>query len=78
MKTILFSLTLFLFSTNLNACPYSAMAELESKLEIQSNKLSKDDIVKVLNLKSKGKQALESGNLKESEDFLNNALAYFK
>lgn len=78
MKTILFSLTLFLFSTTLNACPYSAMAELESKLEIQSQNLSKDDIIKVLNLKLKGKQALESGNLKRSEDLLNNALAYFK
>mgnify|MGYP001308660551 CR=1 FL=1 len=77
MKTILFSLILF-FSVNSYSCPYSSMAEIESKLEIYADKLSNDDLVQILNLKSKGKEALELGNVEKSENYLNNALALFK
>ena len=77
MKSLLF-LFLVLFAINTNACPYSSMAEIDSKLESFAHKLSNEDLIKIVNLKAKGKDALESGNIRKSEDIFNTALALCK
>ena len=78
-KTIIMTFaTVFLLSTTLQACPYQAMADLDEKIKSSSQALSKIDMSAVSELRSKGKELLLSGNLSESEQILNQALALFK
>ena len=78
-KTIIMTFaTVFLLSTTLQACPYQAMADLDEKIKSSSQALSKIDMSAVSELRSKGKELLMSGNLSESEQILNQALALFK
>ena len=78
MKKIVFLFALmFILSNQSHACPYSSMAKIDQKLEYSSN-LSKELIVKILNLRSQGEVALNKGNIEESEIILNKALALFK
>lgn len=78
MKKFIFLFTLtFILSTQSFACPYSSMAKIDQKLEYSSN-LSKELIVKIMNLRSQGEVALNKGNVEESELIFNRALALFK
>ena len=70
--------TMFIFSNTLLACPYQAMADLDDKIKSSSQALSKNDMIAVSELRKKGKNLLMSGNLNESEQILNQALALFK
>ena len=53
------------------------MAKIDHKLEYSEN-LSKEVIVRILNLRDKGEKAVNSGKIEESERILNQALALFK
>ena len=70
--------TVFILSNSLLACPYQAMADLDDKIKSSSQTLSKSDMTAVSELRNKGKNLLMSGNLNESEQILNQALALFK
>ena len=78
MKKIifLFTLTFFLSEQSL-ACPYSSMAKIDQKLESSSN-LSKNLMIKILNLRSQGELELNKGNVEKSEIIFDKALALFK
>ena len=67
---------IFSFSTNINACPYSAMTAIDKKLEIFTD-LPKETIVKIVNLRNEGEKILQNGNGEEAEKILNTALALF-
>ena len=54
------------------------MADLDDKIKSSSQTLSKSDMTAVSELRNKGKNLLMSGNLNESEQILNQALALFK
>ena len=76
LTTLFLSFCLF-FVTELYSCPYSAMTKIDEKLENTSN-ISKEKLVKVIELRKKGEDALRLGNVDKSEEILNSALALLK
>ena len=77
MKNIfLIILSILFLSSSLSACPYSSMASIDEKIENTS--ISKDKLVKIIQLRQKGESELKLGNVQKSEETLNKALALLK
>ena len=79
MKKIIFCFCFALaFSLNVEACPYSKMTELDSKLNSDNSQISSQTFVKISNLRSQGKEKLRIGELDNAEEIFDRALALLK
>ena len=79
MKFLSITFTLScLISFSAFSCPYQSMAEIDQRLYSPKTELTKDEFKEVVNLRQLGQVALEKGNIQESEEILNRALALIK
>ena len=76
--SMFFILSIFLLFDNVQACPYQSMAEIDKKLQKPNKDMSTEKILRISKLRFEGEKILKSGDLKESEKILNDALALFK
>lgn len=77
MKNIIFIFffTIFLAS-NVSACPYQKMAEVNSKL-IESQDINSKTLNEITILKQKSENKMKIGELESAEEILDRALALF-
>tara|TARA_X000000950_G_scaffold247800_1_gene306381 strand:- start:21 stop:257 length:237 start_codon:yes stop_codon:yes gene_type:complete len=68
---------LFMVVNTTIACPYSAMTEIDQKLQ-NSNYLDSQQLAEIKSLRKQGEAALRLGEVEKSEEILNMALAIFK
>ena len=79
MKKIIFCFCFALaFSLNVEACPYSKMTELDSKLNSDDSQISSQTFAKISNLRSQGEEKLRIGELDNAEEIFDRALALLK
>tara|TARA_A100001015_G_scaffold296841_1_gene377652 strand:+ start:4238 stop:4483 length:246 start_codon:yes stop_codon:yes gene_type:complete len=71
---MIFSLV-FAFSFNAEACPYQKMAEVDSKLFSNDNKINTETFAMVSNLRSQGEEKLQIGDLDKAELIFDRALS---
>ena len=64
------------FCFSVEACPYQKMAEVDSKLYSETSVNSKK-FAKIANLKAKGQEMLEIGELETAEAIFDKALSLF-
>ena len=78
MKKIIFCFCFALaFSLNVEACPYSKMTELDSKLNSDNSQISSQTFAKISNLRSEGEEKLKLGEMDNAELIFDKALALF-
>lgn len=75
--SIIFTFCLFIGLNSVNACPYSAMTEIDQKLQ-NSDYLNSQQLAEIKSLRKQGEAALRLGEVEKSEEILNTALALFK
>lgn len=73
----IFTFCLFIGFNSVDACPYSAMTEIDQKLQ-NSNYLNSQQLAEIKSLRKQGEAALRLGEVEKSEEILNTALALFK
>ncbi len=76
LSTILISMSLISFQAL--SCPYQSMAEIDKKLYSIKPDMNSESYEKVISLRKLGEEALNAGNIDESEKILNKALALIK
>jgi len=64
------------FSFSVEACPYQKMAEVDSKL-YSENSVNSEKFAQITNLKVKGQEMLEIGELETAEAIFDKALSLF-
>ena len=78
MKKIIICLTFvfaFTFASNIEACPYQKMAEVDSKLFSEKSNINTEKFAKISNLRVQGSEKLEIGELDNAEAIFDRALA---
>lgn len=78
MKKIIICLTFafaFTFSSNIEACPYQKMAEVDSKLFSDKSDINTETFAKISTLRVQGAEKLEIGELDNAEAIFDRALA---
>ena len=75
--SIMFTLGLIVSFNSVDACPYSAMTEIDQKLQ-KSDYLDSQQLAQIKSLRKQGEAALRLGEVEKSEEILNMALALFK
>lgn len=77
MKKLILSFFLaFIFSFNVEACPYQKMAEVDSKL-YSDKEISTKTFSEITNLRMQGEKSLKLGDLDNAELIFDKALALF-
>ena len=74
-KLILLFCITFLISSNLEACPYQKMAEVDSKLFSNQRKINTETFAKISNLRAQGEKKLKIGELNSAEEIFDRALS---
>ncbi len=75
MKKILFLCSFVIFlSIDANACPYQKMAEVDTKL-FSNKSINTQKFAQVSELRSKGEEKLQIGDLDNAEKIFDRALA---
>ncbi len=64
------------FCFRVEACPYQKMAEVDSKLYSETS-VNSENFTKISNLKTKGQEMLEIGELETAEAIFDKALSLF-
>lgn len=73
---ILFVFCAVAFCFSIEACPYQKMAEVDSKLHSETS-VNSEKFTKISNLKTKGLEMLEIGELETAEAIFDKALSLF-